>query len=134
MVNRKLYISLTKVFKRLAVLVFSVALLFGVSQPTALASSAPGSLVALAASSRFAAQAESDALKPVIPEERLSEMREQRREWQNQVSASASAAADNAKNKDQSAGELVKDKLNLDEITQENEIVDELTPSRGNKR
>lgn len=131
MTTRKLYISLETIAKRLTVLLVTVVALFGFSQTAALASPSPSSLVALAASSRFAAQAESKNLKPVIPEEKLSEMREQRREWQNQAATTAAAAAEADKQSKSSAGELVKDKLNLDEITQENEIVETITNPRG---
>jgi hypothetical protein len=131
MTTRKLYISLKMAVKRLAVLLVAVVALFGFFQTAALASPTPGSLVALAASSRFAAQAESKGAEPVIPEEKLSEMREQRREWQNKAATQAAAAADAEKQSKSSAGELIKDKLNLDEITQENEIVEAITNPQG---
>ncbi|PZV02915.1 MAG: hypothetical protein DCF32_14480 [Leptolyngbya sp.] len=108
----------------------AVVALFGFSQTAALANPAPSSLVALAASSRFAAQAESKGAEPIIPEEKLSEMREQRREWQNKAATDAAAAADADKTSNSSAGELIKDKLNLNEITQENEIVETITNSQ----
>lgn len=131
MMTRKLYLSLKTITKRLTVLFVTLVALFGFSQTAALASPTSSSLVALAASSRFAAQAESKGLKPVIPEEKLSEMREQRREWQNKATTQAAAAADAEKQSKGSAGELIKDKLNLDEITKENEIVETITNPQG---
>ncbi|MBD2110512.1 MULTISPECIES: hypothetical protein [Cyanophyceae] len=130
MTTSKIHISLKMIAKRLTVLFVTVVALFGFSQTAALASPTPSSLVALAASSRFAAQAESEALKTTIPEEKLSEMREQRREWQNKAATTAAAAAEAGKKPKSSAGELIKDKLNLDEITEENEIVETITNSQ----
>ncbi|MBD2105905.1 hypothetical protein [Nodosilinea sp. FACHB-13] len=130
MTTRKLYISLKMIAKRLTVLFVTVVALFGFSQMTALASPTPSSLVALAASSSFAAQTESQAQKPIISEEKLSEMREQRREWQNRAATTAAAAAETDEKSTSSAGELIKEKLNLDEITQENEIVETITNSQ----
>ncbi|WP_035984583.1 hypothetical protein [Leptolyngbya sp. KIOST-1] len=127
--------------KRLAVLLASVVLLFSVSQTAALASSnvlaaEPDShldahrLIALAASSRFAAEAAFEGEEPTISEARLDEMREQRRQWQSQVSEAADTTDKEAANSaDQAAG----DPLNLNEIVEENEIVDELTPPYGRK-
>ena len=130
MATRKLHVSLKMTVKRLAVLLVAVVAIFGFSQTAALANPAPSSLVALAASSRFAAQAESKGAEPIIPEEKLSEMREQRREWQNKAATDAAAAADSGKKSKSSAGELIKDKLNLDEIVEENEIVETITNSQ----
>lgn len=130
MATRKFYVSLKMTIKSLAVLFVAVVALFGFSQ-AAVANPTPSPLVALAASSRFAAQAESKDAKPIIPEEKLSEMREQRREWQNKATTQAAAAADAEKQSKSSASELIKDKLNLDEITQENEIVETITNSQG---
>jgi hypothetical protein len=129
MTTHKLYTSLKTIAKRLTVLFVTMVALFGFSQTAALAGPSHGSLIALAASSRFAAQAESKDLKLVIPEEKLSEMREQRREWQNQATNNAAAAAEAKKQSKRSANESIKDKLNLDEITQENEIVETITNS-----
>lgn len=119
MLNHRFFVPFKMIARRLVVLLVSMAVLFGLSQTAALANSAPNPLVALAASSRFAAQAESEALKPDIPEEKLSKMREQRREWQNKASAAAAAEGKT----EPSTGNLVRDKLNLDEITQENEMI-----------
>ena len=135
MTDRKLCFSPTALVKRLAVLVVSVVVLFGFSQTAALANSnplstalnaelAPNSLIALAASSRFAAQAESEGQEPIISEAKLNEKREQRREWQSEVSAAA--VTEPKTEPDESLGELIKDKLNLEEIVEENEIVDSI--------
>ncbi|TVQ08423.1 MAG: hypothetical protein EA368_11890 [Leptolyngbya sp. DLM2.Bin27] len=80
------------------------------------------SLIALAASSRFAAAKEFEGQAPTISEQRLDQIREQRREWQSEVSAEAAAERDNTTTKNTLPG-AVKDKLNLDEIIEENEIV-----------
>jgi hypothetical protein len=124
----KFYLSLKAIAKRLVLLV-SVIVLLGFSQTAALASSTlpetestPNALIALAASSRFAAQAEYKDAEPFVSEDRLDDMKEKRREWQSKVSA----AADNEKESVDSVEDIVKDKLNLNEITEENEIVKEL--------
>ncbi|WOD40206.1 hypothetical protein [Nodosilinea sp. E11] len=90
---------------------------------------APTSLIALAASSRFAANKELEGQEPIISESRLEEMREQRREWQSEASAAAAAALDNTTTED-TVGGTVKDKLNLEEITEENEIVGRIKNSQ----
>ena len=128
------YASLKAVAKRFSMLLVGVMVLFGFSQPAALANSAmpelgsnSSALIALAASSRFAAEAAFNGEEPKISESRLEEMREQRRQWQSEVSANANTEDDS----ESSVGEAVKDKLNLEEITQENEIVDDLTRPYG---
>lgn len=124
--------------KHLTALALGVMILFGFSQAAALASpmlsearslSLPSatalttnSLIALAASSRFAAAKEFEGQAPTISEQRLDQIREQRREWQSEVSAEAAAERDNTTTKNTLPG-AVKDKLNLDEIIEENEIV-----------
>ena len=137
MLNRKFNFLLIAVAKHLATLILGVIILVGCFQAAAWANPtapSPGIQAALtlnpliaAASSRFAAQTESAAAvegrEPIISESRLNEMREQRRKQQSQASAAAAAAAAAENDKsDDSVGEVIKDRLNLDEITQENEI------------
>ncbi|MBD2256759.1 hypothetical protein [Pseudanabaena sp. FACHB-2040] len=133
MTIHKFFFSLKATAKRLAVLLMGVIVLFGFSQTAALANSTPprtesasNVLVALAASSRFASQAELKNQEPTVSESRLDEMREQRREWQSEVSAAAETKSDMKKESGDSVGETIKNKLNLEEITEENEIVEEL--------
>jgi hypothetical protein len=118
--------------KRLMVLLVSAMVLLGVLPTPALAGplaantpTSPNGYLALAASSRFAAQAEveADPQDPTIPESRLEEMREQRREWQSEVSSAATDVKDETGN---SVGEVIKDKLNLEEIVEDNEILDDI--------
>lgn len=137
MLNRKFDFLLEAVAKHLATLILGFSILVGCFQTEAWANPiAPSTEIRAAsmlnpliaaASSRFAAQAESAAAvegrEPIISESRLSEMREQRREQQSQASAAAAAAAEKDKS-DDSVGEAIKDRLNLDEITQENEILE----------
>jgi hypothetical protein len=134
MADRTFYASLKAIAKRLSVLLVSVMVVFGFSQTAALANSTtpglePGSnsLIALAASSRFAAEAAFEGEEAKISESRLEKMRERRRQWQSEVSANA----DTENESEPSLGEAVKDKLNLEEITQENEIVDDLVHPYG---
>ncbi|MGB3200285.1 MAG: hypothetical protein WBA99_05250, partial [Nodosilinea sp.] len=86
------------------------------------------SLIALAASSRFAAEAAFEGEEPKLSEAKLEKMRERRRQWQSEASASADTEIDTT---EESVGNAIKDKLNLEEITQENEIVDDLTQPYG---
>lgn len=64
----------------------------------ALAAIAPitdnGALIAVAASSRFAAQAEAEGAEPLIPADRFAEMREKRRQWQSEASGEAEEEAE----------------------------------------
>lgn len=129
------------VTKHLTALAVGAIVLFGFAQTAALASPIPSermaslspsgtaftsnSLFALAASSRFAADKEFEGQVPTISEQRLEEIREQRREWQSEVSAKAAAEGDNTTSKTTLPG-VAKDKLNLEEITEENEIVDRI--------
>ncbi|HEY9881379.1 MAG TPA: hypothetical protein V6D29_23180 [Leptolyngbyaceae cyanobacterium] len=131
MTSREFRFSLKAITKRVTVLLMSVVLLFGFSQTAALANSTSlGTeststvLIALAASSRFAAQSELKGQESPISAARLDELREKRREWQSEVSSAA-----NTENEDESGSvvdKVVKDKLNLNEITEENEIVEEI--------
>lgn len=132
MTSREFRFSLKAIAKRLTVLLMGVIVLFGLSQPAASASSTfsktetSNVVIALAASSRFAAQAELKDQDPIVSQEKLDQMKKKRLKWQSEVSA---AAAANAENKDDSKSfvdKVVKDKLNLSEITEENEIVEEI--------
>ncbi len=141
MKSRKFSLEFKTVAKHLAAVVFGVMALFGFSQTAALAShlssttmplalsskavATSTSPIALAASSRFAADQELEGQTPTISEQRLDKIREQRREWQSEASASAAAELDNSTTKD-SVGGAITDKLNLKEITEENEIVDRI--------
>jgi hypothetical protein len=105
-----------------------IALMLGACPDVARAAAIPSTLsftpgwqLALAASSRFAAEAETENLEPTISEAKLNEMRERRREWQSAASATAAAESKAEKSDD----EGVKEKLNLDEITQNNPITKE---------
>lgn len=130
MTNSKDYSVLKAIAKHLAVFLVGAMIWLGVGPAIALASSSTAAieathnlLLARAASSRFAAQAEAEGVEPRISEKRFEEMRAKRRQWQSE----ASANADTEKSVDDSAGQVVKDRLNLEETPQENEIVDEMT-------
>jgi hypothetical protein len=114
--------------KHFIVLGIGIALVWGSFQGVAMATARSSDVgvtpvwqLGLAASSRFAAQAESENLEPTISEAKLDEMREQRREWQSEVSAAAAAESEVEK----SSQDSVKDKLNLDEITRNNSITED---------
>lgn len=123
--------SLKRIAKRLTLVFLGVMVLFSFFHSPALANSiasrpesTSNALVALAASSRFAAQKESEGQELPLSESRLEEMREQRREWQSEVSAAANT--DDEGKSDSAVDNVVKKRLNLDEITEENEIVDQI--------
>lgn len=125
-----LFRSFQAIAKCSVALVMGVVMLLSTFQSSALANTTSletefsGSVqIARAASSRFAAQAESEGQESFISESKLDEMRAKRRDWQREASATASEAETET---EESVGEAVKDKLNLEEITEENEIVDEL--------
>lgn len=107
----------------LAACLLSVLLLLGFSQTSAWAStlnySNSGIQLALAASSRFAAPSDEDLGVKKMTENRREKLREKRRQWQNQASSEAYDEAEQAAKEQESA----KDKLNLEEITEENELV-----------
>jgi hypothetical protein len=133
MMIQKTSVLLKSVTQRLLILLLAIAAILSFSPGPALAHSAPLEpesthhvLLARAASSRFAAQVESEGVEPRISEKRLEEMRQKRREWQSEASAAAETET-KFNPVDESIGEEVKDRLNLEEITQENEIVDKLT-------
>lgn len=133
MTTRALRSSLKAIAKRMMVLLVSAALFLGLTQTAALAQSVAAAsnpaLLALAASSRFAAEANSTAPAEDISDAKLDKLREQRREWQSEASSASESAEPGAN----SVGEAVKDKLNLNEITEENEIVEEASKAlKGN--
>lgn len=97
--------SLKTIAKRFAVLAVTVAMLFSLGQTSVLAVS----------SSNFDNEPiEVPGITEPVAGKNLSEMREQRREWQSK----ASALHDGDKNDPKSLGEAVNEKLNLDEITE----------------
>lgn len=120
--------SLQFIAKRLVVMLVGSLILLGLAQPV-LAAPAGSQLaanlqLALAGSSRFAAQAEAGPQESAISEDKLNEMREKRREWQSEASGEAAQEAEQEANS--SFGEALKDKLNLEEISEENEIIENI--------
>lgn len=104
--------SLRVVAKRLALLLVSTVLFFGLAQTAVYAiagSAAPSSIPDPSGVS-------GDPLKPPSPES-LEQMRAQRRAFQSEASKAA-----NSEEKASSGSEVLTEKLNLDEITEENEI------------
>lgn len=95
--------SFKAIVKRLAVLLVGVILFLSLTQSAVLA----------AASSTETEPGAAPGITEPIPDENISEMKEQRREWQSKVSSSREAE----KNEPSSLGETLKEKLNLDEIT-----------------
>jgi cell shape-determining protein MreC len=113
--------SLKPAIKRAVVLLVSVTILFSLTPAAALAMSASSQrphLIALAASSRFAAPSDEELQIQKMSEQRRQELREKRRQWQKEASASASNEAEEVAEVEKSA----KDKLNLDEIAEENPV------------
>jgi|GEM_PF-2067819 len=109
MKTRGFHLSLKAMFRGLALLFAVAILLFGLPQT---------SVQAASTRSAIAAEAEdADQLFKPIPEAKLDELREQRREWQSEVSSAASE--DNPYNS--GAGEILRDRLNLKEIIEDNE-------------
>jgi hypothetical protein len=92
------------------------------------------SMPALAASSSKVELGDAPGINEPIPGENLTEMQEQRREWQKQ----ASAANATQPNQTESLGEAIKEKLNLEEITEgyhpEKESVEAYPDSSQNSR
>jgi hypothetical protein len=94
--------GLKAIAQRLVVLLVSVVMLLSLAQTAVLASTSsietkPGS---------------APGITEPIPGENLSELKEQRREWQER----ASSSHDVKNNKGDSLGETLKEKLNLEEI------------------
>jgi hypothetical protein len=99
--------SLKAIAKRLTVLLVSVVLFLGFAQPS------------LAESTRAAVQAETGpANVPGITEpvagQNINELKEQRREWQSRASALHGMKDDEP----ESLGEVLNEKLNLDELSE----------------
>lgn len=98
-----LFHLLKTMVKRLTVLVVSLVLLLSFTPTMVLAAPASGSKPA----------AETSATE-TMPSDNIDELKEQRREWQSKASASRSAQEDEPS----SLGEVLKERLNLDEITE----------------
>lgn len=96
--------ALKAIAKRLTVLLVSVVMLLSLAQTAVLA----------ATSSTETKSGGTPGITEPIPGENLSELKEQRREWQEK----ASSSRDVKDNKGSSLGETLKQKLNLDEITE----------------
>lgn len=111
------------VLKQLSLLLVSLIMALGLipvaAQAVPFTPGSPQLTLALTASSRFATPSDEDLDVQQIPEGRLEELRAQRREWQSEVSAAAYDAAEQAED----AEETVKEKLNLEEIIEDNEIL-----------
>jgi hypothetical protein len=67
----------------------------------------------LAASTTMTQPGEAPGITEPVPGENLSELQEQRRDWQKQ----ASSSNEDLQSKPESLGETIKEKLNLEEIT-----------------
>jgi hypothetical protein len=94
--------SLQAIAKRLSLLLITVVAILSIVQTAA-----------IAASDETEAPV-APSISEQLADENVDQMREQRREWQSQVSSS-----DDAKNDDSKPlGETLKEKLNLDEITE----------------
>lgn len=96
-----LFRSLKAIVKRATVLVVSLVLLLSFTQTMVLAAPPSGSKPA----------AETSATE-TMPSDNIDALKEQRREWQSKASASRSAQEDEPS----SLGEVLKERLNLDEI------------------
>ncbi len=110
-----------KALRHLSMLVVGCAVAFTVMQPTAVAtqfSPASSQLIALAASSRFAAPSDEALEIEKMSERRREELREKRRQWQNRASEAAAEEAE----QERIAEEVAQDKLNLQEIEEENPV------------
>ncbi len=99
-----LFRSLQATVKRLTVLIVSVLLLFSLTKTAVLAATAsPATESGIA-----------PGIAEPVPGENISEMKEQRREWQSKASASRDVKDDESN----SLGETLKEKLNLEEIVE----------------
>jgi hypothetical protein len=96
--------SLKIISKRFALLLVSVVMLLGLMQPAALAAS----------SNAKAEPGFAPGITQPVPGEQIDQLKEQRREWQSK----ASSLHDARDNESDSLGETLKEKLNLDEITE----------------
>lgn len=98
-----LFHSVKAIARKLVMLVVGVVVIFSLTQT-----------VALAASSQIQTKpGAAPGITEPLPNENIDELKEQRREWQSKVSA-----ANNEEDKSSSLGETLKEKLNLDEITE----------------
>ncbi|MBW4618669.1 MAG: hypothetical protein KME17_04680 [Cyanosarcina radialis HA8281-LM2] len=100
--------SLKGIAKRLTALLIMLVMLLGFTPTAAIAVSSHPETFISADDTKF------------VSDEKANEMKEQRREWQSRVSSSHDARND----KSNSSGKTPKEKLNLDEIT------DNHTPER----
>jgi TolA-binding protein len=100
--------SLKALTKQLAALLVSLMIVLGLTQTAVFAASSP-----MKANSTELSGATPGITEPVS-QEKVSEMQEQRREWQNEVSSARQTKTDEPS----SFGEVLKEKLNLDEITE----------------
>ena len=99
----QVFYSLKAIAKRFFVLLVCVVMLFSFTQPAAFAAS-------------FRAVTQSVMVLgeiDIIPDESLSEKREQRREWQSRVSG-----ANDIDNKNTDDNETLRERFNIDEITE----------------
>lgn len=128
MITRNISATLKAITRRVFLLLAGGLIVFGLSHPAVLAVPQLGAesgispTLALAGSSRFAAQAEAGSPESAISEDKLNEMREKRREWQSEASGEAAQEAQEEAN--DSFGEALREKLNLEEISEENEIIE----------
>ncbi len=104
--------SLRAAAKRLALLLVSMVLFLGLAQTAAYAVSGSAAPSGIPDSSGVSG----DPLKPPSPEN-LEQMRAQRRAFQSEASKAA-----NTEEEASSGSEVLTKKLNLDEITEENEV------------
>jgi hypothetical protein len=96
--------SLKAIAKRLSLLLVFAVMLLSLSQTAVMAASSSSDTKSVGV----------PAVTEPIPDEQIDEMKEQRREWQSRVSSSRDVQDDDSN----SLGETIKDKLNLDEITE----------------
>jgi len=117
-----------EILRSLMALIMGIALAIGMMPKSMLAAEAapvdvtsiqPAAIqIALAASSRFAAPTDEELEIQKMSERRREELREQRRNWQNQASEAAAEEAEQAR----MAEDIDEDKLNLEEIAEENPV------------
>lgn len=112
---------LKQLLRPLSVLLVGLAILWGGLQPAAIAAtpgSDPSQIIALAASSRFAAPTDEELQIEKMSERRREELREKRRQWQNQASEAALEEAE----QERAAAEVDQDTLNLQEIKERSPV------------
>jgi hypothetical protein len=122
---RSVYIGIVQSF---LVLIMGIGLAIGIIPKSALAADAapvnvafvqPAAVhIALAASSRFAAPSDEELEIQKMSERRRKELREKRRQWQNRASETAAEEAE----QERMAEATNEDKLNLEEIAEENPV------------